>query len=117
MNFGNNHVNHSFPKKTRGTPTEARFSDVPEISGYIPQVIVSGYQFPFFLCDTDGISTDLFSWDDPYKSHDYWNLLKDIPQIAQKKIELDTDQADVEDEVSFEVDMLFSIVKDWKGSS
>ena len=42
-----------------GEPVADRFTDVPEISGYIPQVQVAGYEFPFLLCDIDEIATDL----------------------------------------------------------
>ena len=107
----------SFPPKESGTPTEARFSSIPDISGYIPQVNVDGFQFPFLLCNTDDIRTDLFSWDDPYNSYDYWNLIYDIPQIAQETKGFDTDDANGEDETSYNLDKLFSIVKDWGGSS
>ena len=78
---------------------------------------MDGYQFPFLLCGTDDINTDLYSWDDPYNSYDYWNLIHDIPRIAQKEKELDSDDADFENEASYNLDTLFSIVKDWGKSS
>ena len=110
-----------------GEPVTDRFTDVPEISGYIPQVQVAGYEFPFLLCDIDEIATDLLGWDDPYHSYDHWNLIYDIPAVAAKKREhreLTCDDAYVGDETEESPEdntskdlYLFSTVHDWDTSS
>jgi hypothetical protein len=125
-----NFLNFVFPHcqtQPKGAPVDGRFTDIPQISGYIPQVQVDGYQFPFLLCDIDEIGLDLLGWDDPYHSYDYWNLIFDIAEVAEKKRqerELTTDDAYVAD--SFEDQpmksnlsnlLIFSTVKDWNTSA
>ena len=127
----------------RGDPVPHRFSDLPDVIGYIPQVYVNGYQFPFLLCDIDNIrGNDLLSWNDPERSYDYWNLIFDVPELAamkRKEREIETDDAYVADSSSFsskptisfngqdEVEMedsggisepaeIFSVVQDWDTS-
>lgn len=115
-------------KKVEGKPTLDLFSEVPEVNGFIPQVIVNGFQFPFLLCDIDNVGDDLLSWDDPYNSYDFWNLIYDIPSVAQKKREereLTANDAYVGDHVIDTVQLssrtidqkIFSIVKDWGGKT
>mmetsp|Transcript_8946 Transcript_8946/g.9816 ORF Transcript_8946/g.9816 Transcript_8946/m.9816 type:complete len:380 (-) Transcript_8946:176-1315(-) len=110
-----------------GEPTPDRFSDVPSINGYIPQVKVPGYQFPFLVCDIDTINEGLMGWKDPYNSYDFWNLIYDIPEVAEKKRQeriLHADEAYVGDEglakdISQKIKydgQIFSIVQDWDTS-
>lgn len=108
-----------------GKPTEKRFSDVPTICGFIPQVHVDGYQFPFLLCDIDSVHQDLMSWNDPYNTYDFWNLIYDIPAVAQvkrQKRELTTNDAYVDDDEDaleedipekMKISKLVSVVGDW----
>ena len=75
-----------------------RFSEVKEIFGYVPQMKVNGFQYPFLLADIKSLNDkDLIGWDkesDP--SYDTQNLVNDIQP----------------DTVSID-ESLFSIVKDW----
>lgn len=118
--------------EVNGEPSPERFSSIPEVSGYIPQVSVDGYQFPFLLCDIDYISNDLLSWDDPYNSYDFWNLIYDIPEVAERKRkerELTTNNAYVGNDgvkkltkmesvrtAAAQNAKLLSIVQDWNDS-
>lgn len=89
---------------------------------------MDGFEFPFLLCDVDEIGDDMLSWDDPYQSYDYWNLIYDIPEIAAKKRqarELTTNNSYVGNEgegvevVSEDIkyNKLFATIKDWKHTS
>ena len=64
-----------------------------EIYGYIPQVIIPGFSFPFLLCEKDW-GAELLSWndesDESFKKH---NLIYDVEESKR--------------------DGLFSIVKSW----
>ena len=117
--------------KSTGEPAEKRFTDIPTIDGYIPQVLVGGYEFPFLLCDIDNIGKDLLGWDDPYKSYDFWNLIYDVPIVAKMKREtrsLTTDGAYVADNnegdsdgrgdasKKYDISRIFSIVGDFTKS-
>jgi len=81
-----------------GKPMDDRFSEVKEIFGYVPQMKVNGFQYPFLLADIKSLNDkDLIGWDkesDP--SYDTQNLVNDIQP----------------DTVSID-ESLFSIVKDW----
>lgn len=55
------------------------FSSIQEISGYIPQVKVGGFLFPFLATDVEGIDKDfLIGWKDPHGTYDDWNLIYDV---------------------------------------
>ena len=116
----------------RGEPTKEKFSELNDVVGYIPQVNVPGYEFPFLLCDIDSIAPDLLGWRDPTNSYDFWNLIYDIPHVSERKRqqrELITNDSHVGDtdmnRSSFEISpktaavfakqnaRLFSIVQDW----
>lgn len=62
-----------------------RFSHIDEIHAYIPQIKIEGYLFPFLLCDVDYINEDMIGWDDPDTHYDAYNLIYDIPRLAQQK--------------------------------
>jgi len=73
--------------------SKVKFSEVMEIYGYIPQVIIPGCSFPFLLCEKDW-GAELLSWndesDESFKKH---NLIYDVEESKR--------------------DGLFSIVKSW----
>ena len=75
-----------------------RFSEVKEIFGYVPQMKVNGFQYPFLLCNIKGLcDKDLIGWDkETDTSYDSQNLVNYV-------------QPDI---VSVD-ESLFSIVKDW----
>ncbi len=103
----------------RGDPVPDRFSDLHEVIGYVPQVYVNGYQFPFLLCDTDNLrGNDLLSWNDLDRSYDYWNLIYDVPEVAamkRRERELETDDAYVADSSSVSEKPSISFSRDGEG--
>ena len=88
---------------------------------------MSGYVYPFLLCDIDDIDTDLIGWSNPYSSYDTQNIIYDVPKIAamklmQRKIMSDdtyssdafVDNVDNEDNVDRVVDLpIFAVVESW----
>ena len=89
---------YAFVSKVSGEPMDDRFSEVGEIFGYVPQVRIDGFQYPFLLCNiADLHDKDIIGWDkqsDP--SYDSQNLVNDV---QPGNIPID--------------ESLFSIVKDW----
>jgi len=57
------------------------YSDVREISCYIPQVLSKEFSYPLVVSCVDDVSTSLFEWKDPDKSHDYYNVMQDASVI------------------------------------
>ena len=64
----------------------------------------------------------MLGWDDPYNSYDYWNLIFDVPQIADmKRNERDLKPNDTyvknndigEYQETQDSGKAFSIIKDW----
>ena len=105
--------------------SSARFEDVEEINGYVPQVEVDGYIFPFLLCDVDQIDSEMIGWSDAYSTYDAHNIIYDVPKIAVAKChvrKLQTDDTCVSDSfvdngaVETVVNSgapIFAIVKSW----
>jgi len=62
------------------------FSDIPERVGYVPNVNVLGYNFPFLICNIDNIDESLVGWCDPKKSYDRNNMIFDVPAVASAVI-------------------------------
>jgi len=87
-------------KKSKADASLIKFSENPEIYGYVPQVKIPGFAFPFLLCSLKDIDNDLVGWKDPddtsYDSHNLINVM-------------DRGGALQHDEYA-----LFSIVKSWK---
>ena len=71
--------------KLQGKPMEEAFSEVHEICGYVPNVIIPGYLFPFLLCDVSNIDNELIGWTgfDSEKS-DLKNLIDDMPLVLRR---------------------------------
>ena len=107
--------------KVSKTLDDRRFEDVEEIRGYVPQVVVNGYIYPFLLCDIGQIDNDIIGWSDAYSTYDAHNLIYDVPKVAAAKYQLGTDSklssvsfADNEVEViSCSDPPIFSIAKSW----
>jgi len=78
--------------KPSGEPRQKRFSEVPELFGYIPQIQVPGYTFPLILCDLLNVDSDLVGWKDMRVTHGSHNIINGL---------LSTDSQS------------FSIVKSW----
>jgi len=76
-------------QKFKYEPSEEKFDDVMEISAYIPQVQVSGFTFPFLLCETTNILEKHMGWTDPrgdgYEKH---NLINDVQKIFERQEEV-----------------------------
>ena len=69
-----------------GVDQKIDFSSIQEISGYIPQVKVGGFLFPFLATDTDNIDKDfLIGWKDPHGTYDDWNLIYDVKYKGMKR--------------------------------
>ena len=67
-----------------GKATDFRFSNVKEIFGYIPQMQVPGYLFPFVLCDVTSIDKQLIGWSAFDDSFDSYNLIFDVGDDRKK---------------------------------
>jgi hypothetical protein len=65
------------------------FSSNDDINLYIPQVRRQGLPFPLLICDIDHIDNKLVGWTDPVHSHDFWNLIYDVPWegVSRRRIE------------------------------
>lgn len=104
-----------------------RFSDINEIGGYVPQVIISGYVYPLLLCDIDNIDEEYLEWCDPYSNYDEHNIIFDIPRIAEAKRKLRIVHADSmvssntveghQNQEEEEMPCIFSIVKTFEKDS
>lgn len=69
-----------------GVDQKIDFSSIQEISGYIPQVKVGGFLFPFLATDTDSIDKDfLIGWKDQNRTYDDWNLIYDVKYEGMKR--------------------------------
>jgi len=58
------------------------FTEVKEISAYIPQVKLYGYPFPLILCNLGHINNDYIGWTSPRRSHEFYNVINDIPSLT-----------------------------------
>lgn len=72
-----------FPKHTAvGEDKQIPYSDVIYKRAYIPQVESSKIVFPLIACPTDDlIGSRLFSWKDNEKSHEYYDLSRDLADV------------------------------------
>jgi len=70
--------------KTQGKAIEQAFSEVLEIEGYIPNVDIPGYAFPFLMCDISGIDDELIGWRGVCE-HGFDNLIYDMPQVLRRR--------------------------------
>jgi len=57
------------------------YSDVREISCYIPQVSSSEFSYPLIVSCVDDVATELYEWKDPDKTHAYYNVMSDASAI------------------------------------
>lgn len=89
-----------------GKATDFKFSNVKEIFGYVPQMQVPGYLFPFVLCDVDSIDKQLIGWSAYDDSFDSYNLIFDVPKVCE-------DMAKKREGEDGEKHYLFSTVKSW----
>merc|ERR1712232_1207986 len=67
--------------KPKGKIIGINYSDVREISCYIPQVSSIEFSYPLIVSCVDDVATDLFEWKDPDKSHAYYNVMADASVI------------------------------------
>ena len=106
--------------KPSGQATDLRFSDLPEIYGYVPQVKLFGSNYPALICDISTIDENLIGWSDPRFSYDRHNLIFDVPGVRQKVMKrrqslLRSASRDGEEEKGRKAS-IFSIVCDWPPS-
>mmetsp|Transcript_8508 Transcript_8508/g.12383 ORF Transcript_8508/g.12383 Transcript_8508/m.12383 type:complete len:973 (+) Transcript_8508:76-2994(+) len=64
-----------------GDDMNIKYSDVQSMDSYIPQVKSTLFNYPLIGCKTDNIDDSLFSWRDPDKPYDFYNLTKDAEDI------------------------------------
>merc|ERR1719469_565528 len=67
--------------KEQGKDTGIAFSDVREISCYIPQVVSREFSYPLIVSCVEDVDTKLIEWKDPDKSHEYYNVMQDAREI------------------------------------
>ena len=103
--------------KPSGRATDLRFSDLPEIYGYVPQVKLFGSNYPALICDISTIDENLIGWIDPAYSYDRHNMIFDVPGVRQKVMKhrqslMRSASRDGEEEKGRKAS-IFSIVCDW----
>lgn len=59
------------------------FSDVTNISAYIPHVPSDVFSYPLFVCNMEGIGEEVIDWRDPLRSHAFYDLTKDADKILE----------------------------------
>ena len=59
------------------------FSDVTNISAYIPQVPSDVFSYPLFVCNMEGIGEEVIDWRDPRRPHAFYDLTKDAEKILE----------------------------------
>jgi len=69
--------------RPRGEDQGINFSDVPSISSYIPQVDSPIFSYPLVAASTKNIHDELFSWDDPERPYEYYDLSKDAEYLME----------------------------------
>lgn len=68
-----------------GEDQKIDFSNVPEISAYIPQIRNRNFPWPLLACDIDGVPDTLIGWTDSHNSYDVHNLIYDVPYEGSKR--------------------------------
>jgi hypothetical protein len=74
----------------RGQDQKIDFSSNSEIFGYVPQIKLTNFPFPFLACDIDEVDQGLIGWNDPMKSYDEYNLIFDVPWPGLKRSKMTT---------------------------
>ena len=59
------------------------FSDVTNISAYIPHVASDVFSYPLFVCNMDEIGEEVIDWRDPLRPHAFYDLTKDADKILE----------------------------------
>ena len=57
------------------------FSHVLEIYGYVPQVEISGSQYPILLCDVSDLDPGLIGWNGDFE---FYNVIHNVPAYQRK---------------------------------
>ncbi len=71
--------------KIQGKAMETCFSEVENIKGYVPNVDIKGYAFPYLICDTSQIDPDLMGWTSiSVGDANSFNLTSDLPQVLRR---------------------------------
>ena len=68
-----------------GEDQKIDFSNVAEISAYVPQIRIRAFPYPLLACDIDDIPETLIGWTDTHNKHDVHNLIYDIPYEGSKR--------------------------------
>jgi hypothetical protein len=77
-----------------------KVTHLEDIHGYIPQVKVKGFLFPFLICHITGIDEDLIGWKDKHHGYSPHSLVHDVQKITGSNVH----------------HAVFSIVKQWNPS-
>jgi len=71
--------------KPAGEDQKIDFSNVAEISAYIPQIRIRAFPYPLLACDIDDMPDTLIGWTDTHNTYDIHNLIYDIPYEDSKR--------------------------------
>lgn len=66
---------------SRGGDMGVSFSSIKSIDTYVP-FFQPTHGYPFLLCDVSEIDPNLFSWTDPDKPHEAYDVTKDIVKVV-----------------------------------
>ena len=63
-----------------------KFSEVEEISAYVPQATLYGYHFPLILCDLRHVDNDYIGWTSLQHEHEFYSIVNDIPSLKDRSV-------------------------------
>lgn len=68
-----------------GEDQKIDFSNLAEISVYVPFVRIRTFPYPLLACDIDDIPQTLIGWNDKDNSYDVHNMIFDVPYEGMKR--------------------------------
>jgi hypothetical protein len=69
--------------KPAGSDQGTHFSELGTISSYIPQVKSEQFTYPLLAVNVDYVDQSIFDWNDPARSHSYYDLTRDVEQLLK----------------------------------
>lgn len=68
-----------------GIDQKIDYSNVDEISAYVPQIRIRAFPWPLLCCDVNEFPDTLIGWTDPHNNYDIHNLIYDVPYEGSKR--------------------------------
>lgn len=80
-----------------GVSQQIDYSNVEEMSAYVPMVRHDSFEYPLLTCDISKIDPDLVGWEPGDKPFSYYNLIHDVPREFQSNYLYDANAMDEDD--------------------